>query len=145
MVEKVHILHCNMSLLNFLLIQWNHSDAEYSWDFVCSSHLLPEAQESLLQKLEDISCWGHLTDWGYAVPFHPKDVPDHTLCDDTDTKTTTPEHDTQLSDTVLCQPTDVETASSLLTLLSSPELPEACTSPIANDSDENIRKKHFAI
>ena len=113
-------------------------DAEYSWDFVHSSHLSPEAQESLLRKLEGISRRGHLADWGYAVPFHPEDVPDHTLlCDDTDTKITTPKCDTRLSNAVPCQPTDVEYASSPLTSFSSPELPEACTSPIANDSDEN--------
>ena len=47
-VEKARILHRDMSLLNFLLVQWNRSDAEYSWDFVHSSHLSPEAQESLL-------------------------------------------------------------------------------------------------
>ena len=47
-ILKANVLHCDMSLLNFLLILWNRSDAEYSWDFVRSSHLLPEAQESLL-------------------------------------------------------------------------------------------------
>ena len=127
-----------MSLLNFLLVQWNHLDAKYSWDFVHSSHLLPEAQELLLQKLEGISHRGHLADWGYAVPFHFEDIPDHTLHDNTDTKTTTPKCDTQLLDAVPCQPTDVKTASSPLTSLSSPKLPEACTSPIADDSDKNM-------
>ena len=126
-----------MSLLNFLLVQWNRLDAEYSWDFVRSSHLSSEAQELLLWKLEGISRRGHLADWGYAVPFHPEDVPDHTLRDDMDTKTTTPERDTQLPDAIPCQPTDAEAPSSPLTSLSSPEALEAPTSPIADSSDEN--------
>ena len=93
-----------------------------------SSHLSSEAQESLLWKLEGR---------GYAVPFHPEDVPDHTLRDDMDTKTTTPERDTQLLDTIPCQPTDAEAPSSPLTSLSSPKALVAPTSPIANSSDKN--------
>ena len=133
-IKKANILHRDMSLLNFLLILWNHSDAEYFWDFVCSSHLLPEAQDSLLQKLEGISHWGHLTDWGYAVPFYPQNVANLTLHNDTDTKATTPECDTKLLDAIQCQSASLETASFPLTLLSTPEAP---TSPIADDSDEN--------
>ena len=124
-----------MSLLNFLLVQWNPLDTEYSWNFVRSSHLPPEAQESLLRKLEGISRRGHLADWGYAVPFYADNVTEHTLRDDSmDTKITTPEPDTQLPDAVLCQSAGLETVSSPLTSLSSPE---ARTSPIADDSDEN--------
>ena len=124
-----------MSLLNFLLVQWNPLDTEYSWNFVRSSHLPPEAQESLLRQLEGISRWGHFADWGYAVPFYADNVTEHILRDNsTDTKITTPEPDTQLPDAVLCQSAGLETVSSPLTSLSSPE---ACTSPIADDSDEN--------
>ena len=109
---------------------------EYSWNFVCSSHLPPEAQESLLRKLEGISCWGHFADWGYAIPFYADNVTEHTLRDDsTDTKITTPEPDTQLLDVILCQSAGLETVSSPLTSLSSPK---THTSPIADDSDENV-------
>jgi len=134
-IEKANILHRDMSLLNFLLISWNRMDPEYSWDFVRSSHLLPEAQESLLRKLEGISRQGHLADWGYAVPFYPQNVTNLTLPDNMDAKTTTqPERDTERPDAVQCQSASLETASSPLTSFSTLEAP---TSPIADDSDEN--------
>jgi len=135
-VEKAHILHHNMSLLNFLLISWDSTDAEYSWDFVHSSHLSPEAQDSLLRKLEGISRRGHLADWGYAVPFYPQNITNLTRPDNTDTKTTTqPERDTEHPGAVQCQSASLETPLSPLTSLSTPD--SARTSPIGDDLDEN--------
>ena len=131
-VLKANVLHRNMSLLNFLLVLWNRSDAEYSWDFVCSSHLSLEAQESLLRKLESVSHRGHLADWGYAVPYYPQNAFSFSLHNDMNAKVTTPEPNTELPD--VDQSTNLEIASSPLTSLSTLEAP---TSPIADDSDEN--------
>ena len=131
-ILKANVLHRDMSLLNFLLVLWNRSDTEYSWDFVRSSHLSPEAQESLLRKLEGVSHQGHLADWGYAVPYCPNNAFNFPLHNDMNTKVTTPERNTELPDVV--QSANLEAASSPLTSLSTLEVP---TSPIADDSDEN--------
>ena len=118
---KVNVLHHDMSLLNFLLVLWNCSDTKYSWDFVHSSHLSLEAQESLLRKLEGVSHRGHLTDWGYAVPYCPNNAFNFPLHNNMNTKITTPERNTELPDIV--QSTNLEAASSPLTLLSTLKVP----------------------
>ena len=63
-----------MSLLNLLLVIWNHCETEYSLDFLHKSDLPLETREELRSKLEGISRQGFLADWGYAVPIEvPRD------------------------------------------------------------------------
>ena len=73
-----------MSLLNLLLVIWNHCEMEYSLDFLHKSDLPLETREELRSKLEGISRRGFLADWGYAVPIEvPRDDTNPTATDST--------------------------------------------------------------
>lgn len=127
MINKANILHCDISLLNLLLIALQDDS---SFDFVLHSHLSLETCQLLLRKLQRISHQGLLADWGYAVP----------LCPSVMAKPPSPiDAITPNGDAIPHQPTSPALAPlSLLTSLAT--LDETLTSPITipGDLDENM-------
>jgi len=118
-IDKANILHRDISLLNLLLIGL---DDDSSFDFVIHSHLSPETHQSLLHKLQRISHWGLLADWGYAVPLYAVKPP-------SPVDATTP---------AFChQPTSAVVSSSPLTPFTIDETPTSPV-PVPDDLDETV-------
>ncbi|KAI5984240.1 hypothetical protein EDC04DRAFT_2914418 [Pisolithus marmoratus] len=67
-IDKAKVLHCNISLLNLLLVHWSPStNGDHCLDFLIN--LLLETCEHLQDKIWGLSYQGLLVDWGYATPL----------------------------------------------------------------------------
>ena len=64
-LKQAHILHCDISLFNLLLVLAMHSDVGEGF----LDQVLKGPEKDVVQaKIQKLSCHGLLADWGYAVP-----------------------------------------------------------------------------
>ncbi|KAI6001512.1 hypothetical protein EDC04DRAFT_2611980 [Pisolithus marmoratus] len=122
-ISKAKVLHCNISILNLLLVPWDASqDDSCHSDFL--DHLLPETCKHLQAKIWEIPHRGFLTDWGYAVLLNILQTDGYNTpeLEGASTTPSTPHHDVLLTSPI--SPSNNSTSSDKLVPVQIPVLNE---------------------
>ena len=81
-LKQAHILHCDISLFNLLLVLAMHNDV---WEGFLDQVLKGPEKDVVRAKIQKLSCHGLLANWGYAIPIDYSQSGNPSQGDDTDT------------------------------------------------------------